>query len=342
MTRSFTLSELAALTNSTLQGDGSYRVYGVADLLSATPRDISFLSHSEYLPVGFESALAKTNAGAIFLASPLDSVCNMLIHSDPSRAFQMVVEAFLPEDERRSAFAGIHETAIIHPSAKLGDNVSIGPYAVIDKDVVIGDGTTIASGCYLGPGTILGKGCHLYPHTTVREFCSLGDRVILQPGAVIGSCGFGYTTNRQGRHEKISQLGIVEIGDDVEIGANTTVDRARFGATKIGSGTKIDNGCQIAHNVHIGENCLLAGHVAIAGSTKIGDYVVIGGQTGITGHIEITSHVMIAAQSGIAKSIVKPGKYAGRHAQPLAQYLRNEVAVSDIKKAVKKMIAEGA
>lgn len=340
--RSFSLGQLALLTGATVEGDESFIITGATDLHSATFSEISFLAASQFLPISYEQAVASSQAGAIVLSAKgaFAQGKHCLLHPDPSRAFQHILEAFFPEEERSSAFTSIHPTAVIHPSAIISPDAIIAPYVVIDQNASIGAKTKIGAHCYVGPGATIGSECLLYPHVTIRENCSLGDRVIIQPGACIGSCGFGYTTDKQGTHTKLSQLGTVEIEDEVEIGANATIDRARFGKTKIGKGTKIDNGVQIAHGVTVGPHNLFAAHVAIAGSTKTGSHVVMGGQVGVSGHIEIASGTMIAAQSGVAKSIESPGKYAGKHLLPLTQYNRNKVLLRDIKKTIKETIKE--
>jgi len=178
---------------------------------------------------------------------------------------------------------------------------------------------------YVGPQSTIGMDCTLHPHSVVREATVIGNRVILQPGAVIGSCGYGYLTDRSGHHTKLDQLGNVVIGDDVEVGANTTIDRARFQSTSVQEGTKIDNLVQIAHNVEIGKHNLIVAQVGIAGSTKIDDHVVLGGKVAVNGHIHIGKGVRVAACSGISKSLPEAGDYGGVPVQPLAEYNRNTV-----------------
>ncbi|MDN3506192.1 MAG: UDP-3-O-(3-hydroxymyristoyl)glucosamine N-acyltransferase [Simkaniaceae bacterium] len=316
-----TLASLASLTGARLQGDPEKTIENVADLASATPTDASFLANTKYTPL-----LTQTQAGVICVSEEeeLPSNQNFLISSDPSRTFQQIAEA-LQKNRKPSGFTGIHPTAIVHPSAQIAENVTIGPYAVIDQDTSIGPNTTIDPHVTLYPGVQIGSNCHLHAHVTVREYCSLADRVILQPGAVIGSCGFGYTTNETGEHTKLEQLGNVILEDNVEIGANTTVDRARFKTTRIGKGTKIDNLVQIAHNVEIGQHNIIAAQTGIAGTTKTGRNVMMGGQVGIVGHLEITDFVMIATRGGVSKSITKSGRYAGGPVMTLAQHNKTQV-----------------
>jgi UDP-3-O-[3-hydroxymyristoyl] glucosamine N-acyltransferase len=195
--------------------------------------------------------------------------------------------------------------------ARLGEGVSVGPLVVIQPGAVIGDRTVLVAGCYVGHEAVIGSDCRLHAHVSVRERCVLGARVIIHDGAVIGSDGFGYTPDKHGVWQKVMQLGIVEIGDDVEIGANTTIDRARFGKTRIGNGVKIDNLVQVAHNVQLGAHTAIAAQSGIAGSSQIGEYVQIGGQVGIIGHIRVADKVRIQAQSGVLGHVTEEGKEIG-------------------------------
>jgi len=322
----FTLAELAAQTGAQLIGDATYCIRNVADLDTATEEDISFLANPRY-----EQAMLKSNAGAVFIShnTPRVPHKNYLIHENPSAAFQKAIEFFHGKDVELSHFTGIHPSAIIHDTCTIAKGVTIGPYVVIDKETVIGEGSFIGSGCYIGPYTTIGTNCVLHPHVTVRENCTLGNRVILQPGVVIGSCGFGYIPDRQGRHIKLDQRGTVQIEDDVEIGANSTIDRARFKSTRICRGTKIDNLVQIAHGVVIGEDNILVAQTGIAGSSQTGKHVVIGGQVAIAGHLKLEDGVMLAGRTGVTKSLPK-GKYGGIPAMPLQEHNRNGVYLRNI------------
>lgn len=337
-TKAFTLAELATLTNSSLVGDADYKISNVADLETATCNDASFLANPIY-----EKAMLTSLAGVVFIAPSVHLIPsrNFLVSQDPSRAFQMVVEAFFGvEAQIHSGFQGIHPSAVIHETASIGQNVTIGPLAVIDKDVIIGDHTTIGAGCYLGYKVSIGSHTFLHPHVTIRERCQIGNRVTIQPGAVIGSCGFGYTTNEKGQHVKLNQVGIVIIENDVEIGANTTIDRSRFKATIIGQGTKLDNLIQIGHGVVVGRHNIIVAQTGIAGSTETGKYVIIGGQVAIAGHLSIADKTMIAGKSGISKSIKEPGgKYNGIPAIPLKEYNRNTVFLRNIENYVNQIKA---
>jgi UDP-3-O-[3-hydroxymyristoyl] glucosamine N-acyltransferase len=334
MIKKFSLSQLAELTQSELCGDPGYLIAGVADLENASSEDASFLANPRY-----REAMIHSKAGVVCIdpQTPLMEGKNFLISADPSRCFQKILEIFFSKEENISGFPGIHPTSVVHSSVKIGQNVQIGPYVVVDKNAEIGDNTILMAFVSIGPNVKMGTDCLLYPHTIVRERCIIGNRVVIQPGAVIGSCGFGFTTDAKGRHHKLEQLGIVIIDDDVEIGANTTIDRARFKTTRISRGTKLDNLVQIGHNVHLGEDNIIVSQTGIAGSTKTGKNVVTGGQAGIVGHLEIADHVMIATRGGVSKSILKSGKYAGSPVMPLSDYNRQQVMIRKIETYVKEI-----
>jgi UDP-3-O-[3-hydroxymyristoyl] glucosamine N-acyltransferase len=308
----FTVKELAALSGGELVGDSTLKIIGAASLGEATQGEISFFANRKYVGL-----LRKTHASAVFVppdfAEPINAA--QIRVSNPTKAFEQVVLKFAPKP---ITFApGIHPSAVVDPSTQLGDRVSIQPLAVIEAGAQIGDDTIIGAGSYVGHETIIGSACHIYPHVTIRERSRIGSRVIIHSGVVIGADGFGFEMI-DGRQEKIQQLGIVQIDDDVEIGANTTVDRARFGRTWIQQGVKIDNLVQIAHNVVIGKNTVIAAQTGIAGSVQIGQRVLIGGQAGIIGHIEIGDNTAIGAQSGIPKNI-SGGAWWASPAVPLAE-----------------------
>lgn len=336
--KSLTLKECADLCGADLLGDQNATVSGVADLGSATPEDISFLSDSFISSGRYDSLVPQSKAGLICVPKntpPIEGK-NLLFCGDSSRAFQILAEALL-SSQARSGFTGIHPTAIVHEGATIAENVTIGPYAVVDAEAVIGEGTSLAPFSFVGAGSLIGKDCTLHPHAIVREHCQIKDRVILQPGAVIGSCGFGYTTDAKGEHQKLHQLGNVILEDDVEIGANATIDRSRFKTTRVGKGTKIDNLVQIAHNVELGDHNLLAAQTGIAGSTKTGRNVMMGGQVGVVGHLEICDFTMIATRGGVSKSIRQSGKYAGAPVMTLSDHNRNQVYARNIESLAGKI-----
>lgn len=292
-----TLQEIAKACGGELVGDAVGNITGAASLAEATSGEITFYGNARYL-----AAFRKTRASAAFVPADFNEkvVPSQIRVANPTKAFEQLVIKFAPKGIEFSS--GIHPTAVIDPAAKLGAEVSIQPYAVIEPGVQIGDRSVIGAGAYIGHETIIGANCMIYPHVTIRERSRIGSRVIVHSGAVIGADGFGFEVE-EGQQKKVPQIGIVQIDDDVEIGANTTIDRARFGRTWIQRGVKIDNLVQIAHNVVIGENSVVAAQVGVAGSVRIGRGVMIGGQAGIIGHIEIGDRTLIGAQSGVSKSL---------------------------------------
>jgi UDP-3-O-[3-hydroxymyristoyl] glucosamine N-acyltransferase len=292
-----TLKEIALGASGELKGDPNTRISGAASLAEATPEEISFFYHPRYA-----AQLRKTRAAAVFVPQDFaEEISPAVIRvASPAKAFEQIVMRFAPPPVRFSP--GIHPTAIIDQSAKLGRDVSIQPFVVVEAGAQIGAGTIISAGSYIGHDVIIGDSCMIYPRVTVRERCRIGKGVILHSGAVIGADGFGFELTREGQ-QKVPQIGIVQIDDDVEIGANTTIDRARFGRTWIQEGAKIDNLVQVAHNVIIGKHTVIAAQTGIAGSVRIGQRVMIGGQAGIIGHIEIADGTAIGAQTGVSKNL---------------------------------------
>jgi len=300
------------MSGGELVGDAKLKITGAASLAEATPGEISFFGNRKYI-----SLLRKTRASAVFVPADFDEPfpAAKIRVSNPTRAFEQLVLKFAPKPI--SFEAQIHPSAVIGSNVRMGDRVSIQPNAVIEDGSEIGDDTVIGAGSYIGHETTIGSGCLIYPLVTIRERSRIGSRVIIHSGAVIGADGFGFEVV-DGRQQKIQQLGIVQIDDDVEIGANTTVDRARFGRTWIQQGVKIDNLVQIAHNVIIGKNSVIVAQCGISGSTRVGERVTMAGQVGIVGHVEIADGSIIAAQSGISKSI-PGGVWFGYPAVPLAE-----------------------
>ena len=300
------------MSGGELAGDPGLKITGAASLAEATPGEISFFSNRKYVGL-----LRKTRASAIFVPRDFAELvpAAQIRVSNPAKAFEQVVLKLVPKPVKFTP--GVHPSAVVDPSAQIGERVSIQPYAVIEAGARIGDDTAIGAGTYIGHEVGIGAACLIYPRVTIRERTRIGSRVIIHSGAVIGADGFGFEVI-DGRQEKIRQLGIVQIDDDVEIGANTTVDRARFGRTWIQQGVKIDNLVQIAHNVVIGKNSIIVAQTGISGSTRVGERVMMGGQVGIIGHIEIADGSMIAAQSGVSKSI-QGGVWFGYPAVPLRE-----------------------
>jgi UDP-3-O-[3-hydroxymyristoyl] glucosamine N-acyltransferase len=311
--KTFSAQQLSQLLQAELVGSPQTPINGADDLLSATSDDISFYSNEKYY-----SQFSSSKAGIIIVGPDIELIegKTYLIHQKPSLAFQTVLTILFEERDIRSGFKDIHPTAVIHPSAKIGEGVRIGPHVVIDREVTIGDFTQIDAGSVIYPLAQIGKHCHFYANVTVREDVIIKNRVILQPNCVIGGCGFGYESDPHRGVVKLEHYGKVILEDDVEIGSGTTIDRARFKATKIGRMTKIDNLVQIGHNVDIGMANFIVAQVGIAGSTKVGDRVQIGGQAGLNGHIQIGSDIQIGAKSGVMASIAEPGMYVGLPAGP--------------------------
>ena len=300
------------MSNGKLLGDPAQQITGAASLVEATDGEVSFFNNPKYV-----AQLRKTRASAVFLPSDFSEqiAAAQIRVSNPAKAFEQVVLKLAPKPIEFAP--GVHPSAIVDPSVSLGTCVSIQPHAVIETGATIGDFTVIGAGSYVGHETIVGENCIIYPHVTIRERTRIASRVVIHSGAIIGADGFGFEP-AEGRYEKVPQVGIVQIDDDVEIGANTTIDRARFGRTWIQEGAKIDNLVQVAHNVVIGKHTVIAAQTGIAGSVRIGQRVLIGGQVGIIGHIEVGDNTAIGAQSGISKNI-SGGAWWASPAVPLAE-----------------------
>jgi UDP-3-O-[3-hydroxymyristoyl] glucosamine N-acyltransferase len=313
-TVNITLAELAALTGGTLDNaDPAKVVSGAAAVDEAGGDQVTFFGNARYLP-----ALKQSAAAAAFVPQNFtDEVRLGLIRvANPSIAFAQALEKFAPP---AIVYApGVHPTAVIGEGATLGTGVSVQPYAVIEKGATIGEGSVVGAHVFVGQESVLGAGCLIHPHVTLRERTRIGARVIIHSGTVIGSDGFGYEFSA-GKHVKIPQTGIVQIDDDVEIGANVTIDRARFGRTWIQQGTKIDNLVQIAHNVVIGKHSIVVSQTGISGSSKLGQYVTLAGQVGLVGHIEIGDRVIVGAKSGVSKNIPAGETWFGYPAGPMKE-----------------------
>ncbi|MEK6727957.1 MAG: UDP-3-O-(3-hydroxymyristoyl)glucosamine N-acyltransferase [Candidatus Omnitrophota bacterium] len=291
-----TLKEIADFIEGEVVGDGSTVITGVAGIKEAAEGDITFLANPKY-----SSLIDTTRASAIITSRDAGRVPKPTIRTEnPSLAFAKIISLAAPNEAKHPK--GVHPSALIGKNVSLGKGAAIGPYVVIEDDVAIGDKSIIYSGCFIGHHTKIGNDTLVYPNVSIRERVIIGSRVIIHSGTVIGSDGFGFVTIN-GLHHKIPQIGIVEIGDEVEIGANVTIDRARFDKTVIGRGTKIDNLVQIAHNVVIGENSIIVAQAGISGSTIIGNNVTLAGQAGIVGHITIGDGAVVAAQGGVTKSV---------------------------------------
>ena len=292
-----TAGELAEQSGGELLGDASLEITGAASLAEATPGEISFFANPKYL-----GQLRRTQASAIFVSPDFneETAAAQIRVANPTKAFEQVVMKLAPKPIEFPP--GIHPSAVIDSSVGLGKEVSIQPCAVIERGVSIGDRTVIGAGSYIGHESVIGADCRIYANVTIRERTRIGSSVIIHSGAVIGADGFGFEMV-EGRQEKVPQLGIVQIDNDVEIGANTTIDRARFGRTWIQQGAKIDNLVQVAHNVVVGPGSILVAQVGIAGSSRIGTGVILAGQAGVVGHVEVGDHNVIGAQTGVTKDL---------------------------------------
>ncbi len=290
------LRELAERLDCRLEGDGDIEIERVAGLEQAGSGDLAFFANRKYAP-----ALRRTRASAVIIGSDeAPAPCAMLRTPQPYLAFANALALFVPAAHPP---AGIDELSVVAPDAAIGQDVSIGPFAAIGRGARIGDRTVIYPNVCIGDGAVIGDDCLIHSHVAIRERVVIGNRVVLQNGAVIGSDGYGFVRRPDGTHQKIPQTSRVVIEDDVEIGANTTIDRPAIGETRIQAGAKIDNLVQIGHGVTIGRNTLLAAQVGIAGSTSVGDNVTLAGQVGVAGHVTIGNGVSAVGQSGITNSV---------------------------------------
>ena len=319
------LKELATFVGGTLKnGDPTLEITGFASLNEAVPGDLSFFYDTRY-----NDRLLKTKASAVLVPADhaeMSPQAAYIVVSDPSKSFELIVETygFQPAPFE----AGVHPSAVLAESVKFdAAKVSVGPNAVIEAGVELADGVEIGAGCFVGRNARIGSGSKLFANSTVHAECILGSGVILHSSVVIGGDGFGYEFS-QGRHRKVRQAGIVQIDNEVEIGAGTTVDRARFGRTWIGEGTKIDNLVQIGHNVVIGKHCIIVAGTAIAGSAIVGDYVVIAAQVGIAGHVTVGAQATLAARCGVTRDLPGGQTYLGFPAIPASDEKRRLASIN--------------
>ncbi len=316
------MGEIAKLLEAELVGDPAVVITGLSGIKEAKEGDITFLANSRYLALADET-LASAIITSKDYSQPLRKP--VVKTENPSLAFTKIAEYLWPQGLYHPR--GIALSAIIGKGVSLGNNVCLGAYAVISDGVSIGDNSVIYPGCFIGGESVIGRDCLIYPNATIREKTKIGSRVIIHSGSVVGSDGFGFV-NVDGRHQKIPQTGIVEIQDDVEIGSNVSIDRARFDKTVIGKGTKIDNLVHIAHNVVIGENCLIIAQAGISGSTTIGNNVTLAGQAGLVGHITVGDGAIVAAQGGVTKSVPANTVVSGYPARPHNEAKRLNAYVS--------------
>lgn len=333
----YTLAELARLCGAELHGDGTVIIRGVAPITSAEKSHITFLENPRYLPPSPSMIKAGAVVTSDYLAGALEGI-PLLVSSRPKATFARIAQIL--HGIGPTPVPGIHPMAWVDSEVTIGEGVGIGPFTCIGSNSVIGDRTLIMAQCYIGREVVIGSGCIIYPGVIILDRCKIGNRVIIHSGTVIGSDGFGYAQDEAGEHVKIPQLGTVVIEDDVEIGANCTIDRATFGETRIKQGTKIDNLVMIAHNVTIGQKCILAGQTGIAGSSTVGDGVIIAGQVGIADHVTIGDGVRIGAKSGIASNVKPHVDIIGIPAIPKEEYFkfyRNVRSYERLKKRVEEL-----
>jgi UDP-3-O-[3-hydroxymyristoyl] glucosamine N-acyltransferase len=334
-----TLTEIAKIVDGRVVGDGKVVIRGISGIKEAQDGDLTFLANPKYLPLA-----RTTKASAIIVGRDVTVDGKPVVQTaNPSLAFSKVVN--LIKEDLTPKVKGIHPTAIVDPSADIGDGVGIGPCVVIEKGAKIGKNTIICAGAYIGQRTELGEGCLIYPNVTVLENVSVGDRVSIHPGSVIGSDGFGYVQVGD-QHFKVPQMGTVVLEDDVEIGACVTIDRARFDRTVVGRGTKIDNHVQIAHNVQTGENCIIVAQVGISGSTKLGNNVTLAGQVGVVGHVTIGDRAIVGGMSGVSHNIPPGAMVSGIPAEDhkswarhIAHFQRFHIYVEEIRELKEKVAA---
>jgi UDP-3-O-[3-hydroxymyristoyl] glucosamine N-acyltransferase len=293
------LRELAARLGCTLRGDGDVDVRRVMGIEESGPGDLTFVANPKYV-----ARLASTRASAVILSPALDTSLPSLLSPNPYLAYARAARLLCPDDRPP---AGVHPSAVVDPTARLGEGVHVGALAFVGAGVTVGPRTVVHPQVVLYRGASVGADCVLHSGVQVREGCRLGERVVVQNGAVIGADGFGFAKDDEGRYEKIPQMGVVVVEDDVEIGALAAIDRAAMSETRVGRGTKIDNLVQVGHSVTIGRDTVLAGQVGIAGSTRVGDRVTLAGQVGVAGHLTIGDGVIATAQTGIPSSI-EPGE----------------------------------
>lgn len=302
-----------------MEGDAGIEIHRVATIESAGPGDVTFLANPKYA-----GALASTRASAVIAAPGVDAPCAVIRSTNPYLMLARAVQALSPG---AAPEPGVHALAVVSPGAQVDPTAAVGAFAVIGFGAVVGARTVVHAHVVVGARAVIGPDCLLHAHVSIREGCTLGARVVVQDGAVIGSDGFGFAHRSDGTHEKIPQVGPVVIEDDVEIGANTTIDRPALGETRIKSGTKIDNLVQIAHGVVVGHNALLAAQVGIAGSSVVGDRVMLGGQVGVTGHVTLGDGSSCSAKTGITNSVEPGVLMSGYPAQENGEWRRSYAAL---------------
>jgi UDP-3-O-[3-hydroxymyristoyl] glucosamine N-acyltransferase len=329
LTVQFTAQDIARELEGEVLGDPTALLTGFAPATAAKPGDLTFAENETFFHKAEQSA-----AAAIMVDGPFRSEKKTVIKVPNARiAFARVLPLFFPEPAYP---AGVHPSAVVAPDAEIDPTAHVGPHCVVSAGCRIGPRTVLMASVFVGPNSVIGEDSHIFANVSIYLRSQIGSRVTIHSGTVVGSDGFGYVLD-QGQHRKVPQVGYVLIQDDVEIGANVTIDRGALGPTTIGRGTKIDNLVQIAHNVSIGDHCLIISQVGVAGSTKMGNYVTLAGQVGVAGHLKIGSKAVVSAQSGVMHDIPEGEKWFGSPAQPDRQMKRQLVAVHQLPNLVRRV-----
>lgn len=333
MEKSYKVSELAEMVNGVVKGNPDAEITGVNSLKLATAAEASFLSNIKY-----RSQMDAGKAGVILVVSdwkfePKEGQ-TLILCQNPDKAFTKICNVFAPAPIQYTP--GIHPSAVVHSSAKIAEDVYIGPTAVIEEGAVIGKGTVINACVYVGPFVTIGENCLIYPNVSIMRYCKLGSKIIIHAGATIGADGFGYNTTFTGL-VKVPQNGIVQIDNDVEIGANSTIDRARFGKTWIKKGVKIDNLVHVAHNVIVGESSALIGQCGIAGSAEIGRGVIVAAQSGVNGHITLGDGSKVAGASAVQRSVSPGAMVFGTPAESEEDFIERHMLPRKVRKLTARL-----
>ncbi|MGY4383334.1 UDP-3-O-[3-hydroxymyristoyl] glucosamine N-acyltransferase [Pedobacter sp. UYP24] len=335
----FTAKQISEFINGTVDGDENAKVEELSKIESGQAGSLCFLSNPKY-----ESYLYTSNASIVIVRQdfvPAQQISSTLIRvADPYSAFSILLEKYNEAVNQLNVQSGIEQPSFVHTTAKIGKNVFIAAFSYISENVEIGDNTKIMSQVSIGQDAVIGNDCTIYPGVKIYNKSVLGNRIMIHANTVIGSDGFGFAPQPDGTYSKIPQIGNVVIEDDVEIGANTTIDRATMGSTFIRKGVKLDNLIQIAHNVDVGEHSVVAAQTGISGSTKLGERSVIGGQVGIAGHLSLAKGTQIGAQAGINFNTTEENKqWHGSPAQPLRDWMRASVIFKQLPAIVKRVAA---
>lgn len=330
----YTLAELASHVGAEVVGDGGRTVSGIRSLQEAGAEHLSFYHNRRYLEAARASA-----AGALLVADPTPFPNRaLLVRRDPYVALAELLELFYPA---AAPAAGVHPSAVVAPSARIGEGASVGPHVTVGEEAVVGERAVLGPGCVLGEGAQVGAETVLRANVVIEAGCRVGARCVLHAGVVIGADGFGFATVG-GVHRKVPQVGIAVVEDDVEIGANCTIDRATIGETRIGRGCKLDNLVHVGHNVQVGEHSLLVAQVGISGSTRLGHHVVMAGQSGAVGHICLGDGTVVTAKTGVTEDTPPGAKVSGFPSRPHAQWLRalaNLYGLEELRRSVKRLEA---